>query len=133
MKKHFTIKTGLFVLLGGAVLALVCYNMRDRIFGTPFTIATAHDGATLTSPFLSIAGTARHARALLIDGRSVTVDRDGVFDDEVVLSPGYNIVEVAVQDQFGKERVRTYHLVVTAPPSTVAIAKTPSLSADTPQ
>lgn len=109
-------------MLGGAVVGLVCYNMRDRIFGAPFTVATASDGATVSSPFLSVAGTAHHARTLLINGRPITLNRDGAFDDEVVLSPGYNIVEVTVQDQFGKEKTKTYHLVVT-PSSTVALAK----------
>ena len=115
MKSPFTLTAGLYVLLGTMVLGLVAYNVKDLVFGTPLTVTTTTDGATLTTPFLPISGTARHARELLINGRPVAIDREGVFTDEVVLSPGYNIVEVAFKDQFGKQKVRTYHVVVDTP------------------
>jgi hypothetical protein len=119
MKRYVTLKVGLLSCIGIMVLGLVAYNVKDLVFGTPLTVATTTDGATLASPFLPITGVARHARELLINGRSVAVDRDGNFTDEVVLSPGYNIVEVAFKDQFGKQKIKTYQVVVT-PPAAVA-------------
>ncbi len=121
MKKPLTLKSALFVLLGISVLSLVGFNMRDRIWGAPLSIDTAKNGATITSPFLPITGVARHARELLINGRPITLTRDGSFNDTVLLSPGYNIVEVALRDQFGNQKVKTYHVVVRIPES-VAIS-----------
>lgn len=123
--KQLTLKSGLFLVLGIAVIALVGYNMRDRILGTPLIVSTAQSGSTLTSPFLPINGTARHARSLRINGRSVTIDRHGTFTDEVVLSPGYNIVEVALTDQFGNQKVKTYQIVVAPPQAVAAVEHTP--------
>ncbi len=120
-----TLKSGLFVALGICIIALVTYNMRDRIWGAPLTISTAPNGSTLTSAFLPITGSARHARALQINGRSVTIDRSGVFSDEVVLSPGYNIVEVRVTDQFGQQRTKQYQVVFTAPQAVARADHTP--------
>ncbi len=125
LMQSLTLKSGLLLALGIAVVALVGYNMRDRLLGTPLVITTTSDGATVDSPFLSIAGKARHARELLINGRSVTVDRKGTFTDEVVLSPGYNIVEVALRDQFGNQKVKTYQIVVSTPPSVATIDPKP--------
>lgn len=121
MKPYLTLKTGLALILGCSVIGLVCYNMRDSILGSPLVITTAHDGATVNTAFLPINGVARHARELLINGRAVALDRAGTFTDGVVLSPGYNIVEVAVLDQFGNKKVKTYQIVVTAPVTAVAV------------
>lgn len=125
MKSPLTLKTGLAFTLSIAVLALVGYNMRDRILGTPLIITTAQNGSTVSSATLPIAGIAKHARELLINGRAVTVDREGSFSDEILLSPGYNIVEVALKDQFGNQKVKTYQLVVNAPEAVAAAELSP--------
>lgn len=99
------------------VFALVLYNMRDLVIGTPLEVVAAQDGATLDSTFLPLSGVARHARELLINGRTVAIDRSGNFTDAIILSPGYNIVEVALKDRFGNTETRTYHWVVEVPSS----------------
>ena len=103
------------VILG--VFALVLYNIRDLVLGTPLEVVAAQDGATLDSTFLPLSGVARHARELLINGRTVAIDRAGNFTDAIILSPGYNIVEVALKDRFGNTETRTYHWVVEVPSS----------------
>lgn len=123
--ERLTLKSGLLLGLGIAVVALIGYNMRDRILGTPLVVATAKDGTTIDTPFLPITGVARHARSLSINGRSVTVDRKGAFTDEVVLSPGYNIVEVSLTDQFGGQKSKTYQIVVNAPQAVAAVDTNP--------
>lgn len=123
--QNLTLKSGLLLGLGIAVVALIGYNMRDRILGTPLVITTAKDGTTIDSPFLPIAGTARHARSLSINGRAVTIDRKGAFTDEVLLSPGYNIVEVSLTDQFGGQKTKMYQIVVNAPQAVATVDTTP--------
>ncbi|MFZ4499979.1 MAG: hypothetical protein ACOYMZ_00590 [Minisyncoccia bacterium] len=103
------------VILG--VFALVLYNIRDLVLGTPLEVVAAQDGTTLDSTFLPLSGVARHARELLINGRTVAIDRAGNFTDAIILSPGYNIVEVALKDRFGNTETRTYHWVVEVPSS----------------
>ena len=111
--------------LGIAVIGMVLYNSKDAIFGVPLTIATTSDGSTVDNRFLPITGIAKHARALLINGREVAFDRQGKFDDGVLLSPGYNIIEVAVKDQFGKSKTKTYHVVLNIPPAVATVSGTP--------
>lgn len=98
------------------VCALVVYNIRDLVFGTPLQVVAAKDGSTLGDTFLPLSGVARHARELLINGRTVAIDRSGKFTDAIILSPGYNIVEVALLDRFGNTETRTYHWVVETTP-----------------
>ncbi|HVY36224.1 MAG TPA: hypothetical protein VG982_03050 [Candidatus Paceibacterota bacterium] len=108
-----------------AAIALVFTNMKDAIFGTPFSVNTAKDGATVQAAFLPVSGNAGRARDVFINGRPVALDREGNFADAVLLSPGYNTVAVSLRDQFGKEKTRLYHLVLEGE-SAGAIAQTPN-------
>lgn len=118
--KDINIKTALGIVLGIGFFSLIFFNMRDRIFGVPLKVITAKNGATLSSPFLSITGRSEHARSLTINGRSITVDRKGTFNEEIVLSPGYNIIEISAIDQFGNKKVKTYQVVFSSPHSVAA-------------
>lgn len=102
-----------------AVFGLVFYNTRDLFFGSNFKINTATDGSTVSDSFLPISGKAKHATTIDINGRAIAVDKSGNFRDGVILSPGYNIVEIVQKDRFGKEKQKTFHLVA-EPSSTVA-------------
>lgn len=119
MKRGFPIKGFIISILVLGVVSLVGYNMHDRIMGSPLIVNTVANGSNIDSQFLSISGRAPHARELLINGRPVGIDRSGSFNDGVLLSPGYNIVEIALRDQFGNEKIRTYQYVVS---STTAVA-----------
>jgi hypothetical protein len=110
--KKITLKNILITCVLVSIGSLVVYNVKDLLFGTPLVVSTAHDGTTLEENFIPVTGIARHARELLINGRSISLDRKGNFNDGVVLSPGYNIVEIAVKDRFGNNKVKTYHWVV---------------------
>lgn len=110
--KKITLKSVLVMCVVIGIGSLVLYNIKDLLFGTPLNVITAKDGVTLEETFIPVTGIAKHARELLINGRSVALDRKGNFSDSVLLSPGYNIVEVAVRDRFGNKKVKTYHWVV---------------------
>ncbi len=98
---------------------LIAFNIKDMLFGSPLKIKMVADGTTVDTTYLPISGTAKNARQISINGRIVSIDRGGNFNDGVILSPGYNIVEVAERDQFGKEKKEAIR-VVSVPPPTVA-------------
>jgi hypothetical protein len=125
MKKRMNKLTLKAVLLGMIVVSifvLVVYNVKDLLFGTPFAVSTANDGMTIGETFVPIEGVAQHARELSINGRPVAIDRNGAFTDGVILSPGYNIIEVVMRDRFGKAKTKIYHWV--AEP-TASLARSP--------
>ncbi len=118
MKKP-TLKKILSFLGVIAVIGLVFYNTRDIFLGAPLSVVTVKDGTTVTESFLPISGVAKNSSSVSINGRLVAVAKNGSFSDGVVLSPGYNIIEIAEQDRFGKEKHKIFHLVA-QPTSDVA-------------
>lgn len=127
--KDLNIKKISLFLLGMGIFVLVGYNAKDLIFGAPLKIVTAVDGSTVYDMFLPIKGVSSHARELSINGRLIGVDKEGAFADGVLLSPGYNVVEVALRDQFGNKKVKQYRIVVESKEETVA-QNNPSSSAE---
>lgn len=118
-KLSFSIKGILLTLVGVIFSSIVFLNIKDAFLGAKLHISTASNGSTLTDNFLHLSGDARGAVEILINGRSINVDRKGKFEDGLLLSTGYNIVEVALKDRFGKTETKTYHWVV-EPTSSVA-------------
>jgi hypothetical protein len=104
-----------------SILGVIFYNTKDLILGAPLSITTAVDGASISSAYLPISGTAKHASTLQINGRTVAMDKSGAFSDGALLSPGYNIVEISQVDRFGKEKRKIIHLVA-QPSASVATA-----------
>jgi hypothetical protein len=117
--KKLNLQKTILVLGIIAVFGVVFYNTKDLFFGAPLSISTVSDGTTVTDSFLPISGSARHALSIQINGRIVSIDKSGSFTDGVVLSPGYNIIEIVQQDRFGKEKHKVFHLVA-EPTSSVA-------------
>jgi hypothetical protein len=114
MKKiigRVTLATILIGTLTAAFFGLVIYNIKDMIFGAPLTVHTIADGSTVSNPYVAITGSSKHAQSITINGRPIGVNDQGQFADGVILSPGYNIVEVAETDQFGKTKEYSYHWV----------------------
>lgn len=122
-KKRISLQT--YILTAGilAVAGLAIFNMRDILFGAPLSLTAPRDGSSVASDIFPISGIAKHADAVTVDGGSIPVDQNGAFSDEVILSPGYNVVQVALLDRFGRETVKTLHIVEQ---STPALAEAPS-------
>ena len=60
-----------------------------KINGSPM-----QSGATLASNVVEITGIAKHAVYLSLDGREISVDQLGDFDETIALLPGYNIINI---------------------------------------
>jgi hypothetical protein len=116
-------KTNWFICaLVAFVLGFAAFNMRDILFGCTLTVDGITDGATVASLVFPINGSAPHAKRITVDGRSIAIDREGNFSENILLSPGYNIVEVALEDRFGKEKTKTFHLYADPSPAVASIA-----------
>ena len=101
----------------GAVLALVIfsyglYEAHDLIFGPSLEITSPLDGATTNDPYISIKGSAQRISKIIINGRQIFTKDNGYFDEPLLLGYGYNIIEVKVEDQFGRGIEKTMRVVL---------------------
>jgi hypothetical protein len=97
---------GLFVFIG----LYTVWETKSLSKGVNLQLSGITDGASVSSDVVSLQGSAFHASHITIDGREIEVDKDDNFTEELVLSPGYNIITVEARDKFNKKTQNTYRV-----------------------
>ena len=95
--------------LGIAVFAFI--NSRELIFGVQIKNVNIVDGAKMTKSDLDITGVAKNAIEVTLNGREISIDRAGNFNETIILSSGYNIVTIKARDKFGNDDEKNYQLM----------------------
>ncbi|OGG56755.1 hypothetical protein A3D71_03710 [Candidatus Kaiserbacteria bacterium RIFCSPHIGHO2_02_FULL_55_20] len=115
------------------VLGYAYYEARGLLFGPTITvnssIAEVHD------PFVTIKGRADRISSISMNGKSIPVTEDGVFEEPYLLSPGYNRIVLDASDKYGRTRRQAIEIVYTPsttttktnlPTATTTASSTPS-------
>lgn len=110
-------KTLKIVLISGFFLFIVAfafYTSYDLLFGVKIKNVSIVDNATLTESLLKITGNAKHAAVLTLNGREISINKQGDFEETIALLPGYNIVSIEAKDKFGSIDQKNYKLIYEA-------------------
>ena len=87
------------------------FRSHDLIFGVKIKNVNLTDGATVTSNVIKLTGNAKNAIKLVLDGREISVDQEGNFNETIALLPGYNIINIRAQDKFGNVDEKNYKII----------------------
>jgi len=100
--------------IGGVLIfTIVGYSgfAAKRIFEGPQIIIDAPiDGATMSDSLVEVRGTTKNALSLTLNGRLIAIDTTGRFFEQLLLSYGYNIIEIVASDRAGKTITKTVTL-----------------------
>ncbi len=114
MTRTISIKRFLGIgLLAGLFAFIAFYTLWETKAlskGVDLQLEGITDGAILSNDVISLKGSALHASHIAIDGREIEVDKDDKFTEELVLSPGYNIISIEAKDKFGKKTQNAYRV-----------------------
>ena len=84
---------------------------KDLIFGVKIKNVNLVDGGTVTENIIKISGNAKNATELTLDGREISVDQKGNFNETIALLLGYNIINLKAKDKFGNTDEKNYKLI----------------------
>jgi hypothetical protein len=98
-------------LFVGSIFYYSYYQSRAIIAGPTITLTIQTEGEIFSDSLAHITGTAIHAKELTLDGRAIFVDLSGNFNEQLLLFPGYNIIEVVAKDADGREEKKTIGVV----------------------
>lgn len=93
------------------ILVYAFFRSYDLINGVKIKNVTIVDGTTLKESELKVAGNAKNALNLTLNGREISVDLEGNFNETIALLPGYNIVTLRAVDKFGHTDEKDYKLI----------------------
>lgn len=90
----------LFILYGA-------FETVKLFLGPSLVIDSPKNLETVNDPHITLKGTVKRVSYITVNDRQIFADIRGYFEDKLLLLPGYNIIEVAVRDRFGKEKDET--------------------------
>jgi len=93
------------------IAVFVFFNSRDLIFGVKIKNVNITDNMKVSDNILKITGMAKNSVKLTLDGREISVDEKGNFNETVALLSGYNQVNIKAQDKFGNIDEKNYQII----------------------
>ncbi len=97
------------------ILIYAFFRSKDLLFGVKIKDINIINGATFTTSVLDISGNAKNAVNLTLNGREISVDQQGNWNETIALLPGYNVIEIVAKDKFGYSDEENYQLIYKAP------------------
>ena len=99
---------GIFFLL---IIIYAFFRSKDLVFGVKIKNVNIVDGATVTGSILPITGNAQNAVDLTLDGREISIDNAGNFNETIALLPGYNVIDIYAKDKFNNSDEKIYKIM----------------------
>ncbi len=93
----------LFVMYG-------IFNSRNFILGPRIQIIEPGKDLITTDSLISIRGFAKNNSFLKLNDRSIYTNKEGYFEEKLLLKEGYNIVQVKGRDRFKNETVEEFRV-----------------------
>ncbi len=60
---------------------------------------------------LKVTGNAKNATSLTLNGREISIDQSGNFNETIMLLSGYNVITIKAEDKFGYTDEEDYKLM----------------------
>ena len=102
------------------IIVFAFFRSQDLIFGVKIknvniVDARLHDvvgqGVKVTESVIQVTGNAKNAVNLALNGREISIDQNGNFNETIALLSGYNIINIKARDKFGYIAEKNYKLM----------------------
>jgi len=95
------------------IIIYAILGSKDLIFGVKIRNVNLVDGSTITDNTIKLTGNAKNAINLTTNGREISVDKQGNFNETIAPLPGYNIINIKAKDKFGYVDEKNYKIILT--------------------
>lgn len=111
MSSKKTVKVSGLVVFLFVIFSVAFFGASDLIFGVKIKNVNIQDGAKMPDSVLRVTGNAKNAISLSLNGREISINNAGDFDETIALLSGYNIVNIKARDKFGYVDEKNYKLM----------------------
>lgn len=98
----------LFIII---IIGYALFQARSIATGPIINIHSPQNGASVDTSLIEINGVAKHISHISMNGRQIFTDDKGVFNEELLLSYGYNIITIRAKDRFNREVTEELELI----------------------
>ena len=105
-ERGFNIRLFVIILSVFLLIFYGIFNARNLIIGPTIEIFSPISEETREN-VLTIKGRAKNIALLSLNEKPIFVDKQGLFEEKLLLSPGSNTIEIRARDRFKKEIIKT--------------------------
>lgn len=98
---------GILIVVGYSFFAL-----KDILRGPRIDIATPESGYSTTTQMIAISGRVLRGNLFFINNATTTIDLEGNFSEQLLLSSGYNIMTLEARDRYGRARSEVIEMIL---------------------
>jgi hypothetical protein len=96
------VKIGSAVLVVLIIGAYALWRSFAYAQGPHITLSQPTNYASITSTTTHVIGRVERANTITLNGKAITIDEQGNFDETIVVFPGTNVLTLVARDQFGR-------------------------------
>ena len=93
------------------IVVYAFFRSHDLIFGVKIKNVNITDGTKVMESILEVKGNAKNATKLTLNGREISIDEDGNFNETIALLSGYNVINITAKDKFGYIDKKNYKII----------------------
>lgn len=100
------------------ILFYAYFEARNILFGPKIHVNAPTEGIVVEEQFVTITGKADNINKIWMNGRLIPVTEDGIFEEGILLTEGYNRVILQAEDKTGRETSEIVQIVYAPKDST---------------
>jgi hypothetical protein len=107
----FYLKTILIIIFIVVLFGYGVFEVWNYATGPKIIISSPANGSVISESLISIEGQGKNTTEITLNDRAIVVDETGKFNEKMLLSYGYNVLELKAEDRFGKTTEQKLQIV----------------------
>jgi hypothetical protein len=107
----FYLKAIIITLFLLALFGYGIFEVWNYATGPKIIISSPANGISVSESLISIDGQGINTKQITLNDRPIVVDEQGNFSEKILLSYGYNVLELKAEDRFGKKTEQKLQIV----------------------
>ena len=103
----FNVKRFVIILSVVLIVSYGIFNARNLLTGPVIEVFNPTNDTETDTNLLTVKGRAENITFISLNDKPIFVNKEGLFEEKLLLSPGANIIEIRARDYFKKEILKT--------------------------
>ncbi len=107
----FYLKAIVIILFLITLFSYGAFEVWNYATGPKIIVSSPANGSAISESLINIEGKGLNINNITLNDRAIDMNEAGNFKEEILLSYGYNVLELKAYDRFGKETEQKLELV----------------------
>ncbi|MFH1455127.1 MAG: hypothetical protein ABIF22_02300 [bacterium] len=105
------LKVIIFSIIILCLFGYTAYETQKIIFGPKIEVSSPKNGSLISNSLTEVSGIAKNIKDISLNDRKIFVDEQGNFNEQLLLSYGYNSIVIKATDKFGRNTEKIIEVI----------------------